>query len=178
MTHTHTPTTNKPCMLVCTVHCPPQPRNYARQVHLPHCAWRSHQRGRRLDLLLHGRGLFAHHPPRVAVDPRAQPAGGRRVARCAAATHYQTRPFPMLTHVPLDSQTTAYEFAKKFPGYTSTNLSESTCHTTQPASCVNNYQRSPSVCCRVFVEGVHEVAQRRFVLVAADQYAPPPTTAR
>jgi len=40
-----------------------------------------------------------------------------------------------------DDVALAYEFAKKFPGYTSTNLSE---------------------------KGVHEVSQRRFVLVAAD----------
>ena len=36
---------------------------------------------------------------------------------------------------------TAYEFAKKFPGYTAENLSE---------------------------KGIHEVSQRRFVLVSAD----------
>ena len=40
-----------------------------------------------------------------------------------------------------DDVALAYEFAKKFPGYTSSNLSE---------------------------KGVHEVSQRRFVLVAAD----------
>merc|ERR1712224_182616 len=40
-----------------------------------------------------------------------------------------------------DDTSLAYEFAKKFPGYTSSNLSE---------------------------KGVHEVSQRRFVLVAAD----------
>jgi len=40
-----------------------------------------------------------------------------------------------------DDVSLAYEFAKKFPGYTSDNLSE---------------------------KGIHEVSQRRFVLVAAD----------
>merc|ERR1712159_822828 len=40
-----------------------------------------------------------------------------------------------------DDVSLAYEFSKKFPGYTSENLSE---------------------------KGVHEVSQRRFVLVSAD----------
>jgi len=45
------------------------------------------------------------------------------------------------TELQSDDVSLAYEFAKKFPGYTSQNLSE---------------------------KGVHEVSQRRFVLVAAD----------
>ncbi len=116
---------------------------------------------RRQDLQQHGRGLLDHHPPELGVDHGAHAPGRRRVARCAARPRCPNTP-AIGRSPPTPCLCRSLRVLAQVPG--SAAAPAPPC----PLAGAHASPRAQYTAENLCEEGIHEVAQKRFVLVAAD----------